>query len=247
MPGEKLSSEELARYDRQLPLFGIGGQAKLKNVSVLIAGVGGLGSFEAMYLAALGVGRLVLVDADYVDITNLNRQVLYWTEDIGKPKPYPAAEKLRRLNPNVEVVVVRERITPETASRLVKDVDVVIDGLDNWETRLILDEAAYRAGKPYIHAGVYGFQGQVVVVVPGETPCLRCLLPPFLRTPERIIAISPVVGIVAGIVVMELVKLVTGIGRSNKGRMIIVDTYNMEFMNVELKPRKGCMCPEPGV
>jgi molybdopterin/thiamine biosynthesis adenylyltransferase len=121
-------------------------------------------------------------------------------------------------------------------------VDIVIDGLDNWQTRFIIDEAAYKAGKPYIHAGTYGLQGQVIVIVPGETSCLRCLLPPRLREPEKVIAVSPMVGMVAAIAVLELVKLVTGVGRANKGSMIVVDGYNMEVQVIPLVPRKGCRC-----
>ncbi|HIQ23690.1 MAG TPA: HesA/MoeB/ThiF family protein [Pyrodictium delaneyi] len=237
-----LSPAELLRYERQLLLFGAEGQKKLKKTSVLVAGVGGLGSFEALYLTALGVGKLVLVDGDTVEETNLNRQVLHWTDDIGRPKPISAAEKLRRLNPNVEIVPVTERITEDNVDYLVRQVDIVIDGLDNWETRFLLDEAAYRAGKPYIHAGIYGFEGQVVVVVPGETPCLRCLLPSSLKSPSKIPAAGPIVALVGSIAVTEFMKLVTGVGEVNKGKMIVVDAYTMDMMKIELRPRKDCKC-----
>jgi molybdopterin/thiamine biosynthesis adenylyltransferase len=238
----ELTYEEMLRYDRQLPLFGVEGQKKLRNLRVLIAGVGGLGSFEALYLAQLGVGKLVLVDYDVIDESNLNRQPLYWVNDVGKPKPMPAVEKLKSINPNVEIEAIHARIDRDLAAKLMERVDIVIDGLDNWQTRFIIDEAAYKAGKPYIHAGTYGLQGQVIVIVPGETSCLRCLLPPRLREPEKVIAVSPMVGMVAAIAVLELVKLVTGVGRANKGSMIVVDGYNMEVQVIPLVPRKGCRC-----
>lgn len=237
-----LSPREIARYDRQLPILGLEGQERLKKLSVLVVGAGGLGSFEALYLAALGVGRIVIVDGDVVEESNLNRQVLHWEEDIGRPKAVSAAEKIRRFNPFVEVEPVTEHVTRENIDELVRGVDAVLDALDNWETRFIVDEAAYRHGKVFIHAGVYGLEGQVIPVVPGETSCLRCLLPPSLRTPPKTPAIAFTVGIVAGVAVAELVKIVTGIGKANKGSMIVIDAATMETSIVELKPREGCSC-----
>jgi molybdopterin/thiamine biosynthesis adenylyltransferase len=243
--GAELSPQELLRYDRQLSILGLEGQRKLKALSVLVAGAGGLGSFEMLYLAAAGVGKIIVVDGDTVDRTNLNRQVLHWEEDLGRPKAVSAAEKIRRFNPNVVVEPVTEPITRDNVDELVSRADVVVDGLDNWEARFILDEAAYRQGKPFIHAGVHGLEGQVVPVVPGETSCLRCLLPESLSSPPKVPAIAFAVGIVAGVAVAELVKLVTGIGETNKGRMLIIDTATMEIMRIELRPRPGCTCPEP--
>jgi len=238
----ELASHEMKRYSRQLPILGIEGQKKLKNTRVLVAGVGGLGSVEAIYLAAVGVRKLVLADNDVVELSNLNRQILHWTDDIGKAKPVSAAEKLKKLNPNVEIEVVTEGITRDNVEELLKRVDIVIDGLDNWETRFLIDEAAYRLGKPYVYAGIHGFQGQVTVIVPGETPCLRCVLPPKLKTPSQVPVIGSVVGLVGSIAVTELVKLVTGIGEVAKGKMLVVDAYSMEMFKFELTPRKNCKC-----
>jgi len=237
-----LASHEMKRYARQLPILGVEGQRKLKNTKVLVAGVGGLGSVEAIYLAAVGVGKLVLVDNDIVELSNLNRQILHWTDDIGKAKPVSAAEKLRKLNPNVEIEIVTEGITRENVEELLKKVDIVIDGLDNWETRFLIDEAAYRLGKPYVYAGIHGFQGQVTIIVPEETPCLRCVLPPKLRTPQQIPVIGSVVGIIGSIAVTELVKFVTGVGEVAKGKMLVIDAYSMEMFKFELAPRKNCTC-----
>ncbi len=245
MAEQGLSPRELLRYDRQLSIVGVRGQEKLKRMSVLVAGAGGLGGFELLYLAAVGVGRLVVVDGDVVDETNLNRQVLHWEEDIGRPKAVSAAEKLKRFNPFIEVVPVAEPITRSNVEELVSSVDAVVDGLDNWETRFLLDEACYRLGKPFIHAGVHGLEGQVVPIVPGETPCLRCLLPERLTAPPKIPAVGFVVGTIAGIAVAELVKLFLGIGETNKGKMIVFDANSMEIMKIDLKPRPGCSCPRP--
>ena len=245
MVGVELTPQELLRYDRQLSILGLKGQQRLKSLTVLVVGAGGLGSFELLYLAGAGVGRVIVVDGDVVDRTNLNRQVLHWEEDIGRPKAVSAAEKIRRFNPNVVVEPVTEPITRSNVEDLVSRADVVLDGLDNWEARFILDEAAYRLGKPFIHAGVHGLEGQVVPIVPGETACLRCLLPERLASPPKVPAIAFAVGVVAGVAVAELVKLVTGIGDSNKGRMLIIDLATAEIMRLELKPRPGCRCPEP--
>jgi len=238
----ELSPQELVRYDRQLMVLGLEGQKRLKRLSVLVVGAGGLGSFEALYLAALGVGRIVIVDGDIVEESNLNRQVLHWEEDLGRPKAVSAAEKIQRFNPFIEVVPVTEPVTRDNVDELVRSVDAVMDALDNWETRFIVDEAAYRHGKIFIHAGVYGLEGQVIPIVPGETSCLRCLLPPSLKTPPKTPAIGFTVGIIAGIAVAELVKIVTGIGSANKGVMIVFDAATMETTRVELKPREGCSC-----
>lgn len=227
-------------------MFGLEGQRRLKSLSVLVAGAGGLGSFEALYLAAVGVGRLVIVDGDVVDPTNLNRQVLHWAEDVGRPKAVSAAEKVKKFNPFVEVEPVTEPITRDNVYELVERVDAVIDGLDNWEARFLLDEAAYSLGKVFVHAGVHGMEGQVVPIVPGETPCLRCLLPESLSSPPKVPAVGFVVGMVAGMAVAELVKIFTGVGRPNKGRMLILDAIDMEIVRVDLKPRKGCTCPTRG-
>ena len=233
----------LRRYERQIPLFGLSGQERLGDLSVAVIGVGGLGSFSALYLAAAGVGRLVIVDGDVVEDDNLNRQVLHWEDDIGRLKVYSALEKLRRFNPYMDIEVVPEHVAEDNAEKILRSVDAVVDALDNWEARFIVDRVAYRLGKIYVHAGVHGLEGQVIPIVPGETPCLRCLLPPSLKTPPEVPIAGFTVGIVAGIAVAELVKIVTGVGRANKAVMIVFDASSMEIVKVELKQRENCSCP----
>lgn len=240
----RLSPIELVRYDRQLPLLGVEGQARLKNTSVAVIGAGGLGSFEALYLAGLGVGRIVIVDGDTVEESNLNRQVLHWEEDIGRPKALSAAEKLQKFNPYIRVEAVQDRLRDDNAEKIIGSVDAVLDALDNWETRLLVDRVAYRLGKTFVHAGVHGLEGQVVPIVPGETSCLKCLLPPRLVSPQKPPAVAPIVAIIAAIAVVELVKILTGIGESNKGKMIVFDGSTMELIRVNLRPRPDCKCLE---
>jgi len=235
-----LSREELVRYERQIPVIGREGQEKLKRSTVLIAGAGGLGSASALYLAAAGVGRLIIVDPQDVELSNLNRQVLHWTSDIGRAKVESAREKLRRLNPNVEVEVYREELTEELARRLVSRADIVIDALDNWEARFLLNRVCVELGKPFIHAGVEGFYGQMLVVVPGKGPCLQCLLPrqPPSRSGVPVLATTP--GVLGLLQATEAIKLLTGVGEPTIGRLIIYDGYSMTFSEVRVRRRPDC-------
>ncbi len=232
------------RYARHIPLIGVEGQEKLRRMTVLVAGVGGLGCFEATLLACLGVGRLVLVDYDRVRIEDLNRQILYTPEDLGKPKVLAAAERLRKFNPEVEVVPVEEKITRDSVGRLLEDVDMVVDGLDNWEARFILDEEAYRRGVPLVHAAVQEAYGQVYLAVPGKTPCLRCIFPPTLAETQTrgVPVLAPAVAMVASVAVSELVKLATGWVEPELGRLILVDARTYTIDKIEVKPRPGCTC-----
>lgn len=228
------------RYERQIPVIGREGQEKLKRSTVLIAGAGGLGSASALYLAAAGVGRLIIVDPQDVELSNLNRQVLHWTSDIGRAKVESAREKLRRLNPNVEVEVYREELTEELARRLVSRADIVIDALDNWEARFLLNRVCVELGKPFIHAGVEGFYGQMLVVVPGKGPCLQCLLPrqPPSRSGVPVLATTP--GVLGLLQATEAIKLLTGVGEPAIGRLIIYDGYSMTFSEVRVRRRPDC-------
>ena len=228
------------RYERQIPVIGREGQEKLKQSTVLIAGAGGLGSASALYLAAAGVGRLIIVDPQDVELSNLNRQVLHWTSDIGRAKVESAREKLRRLNPNVEVEAYREELTEELARKLVPRADIVIDALDNWEARFLLNRVCVELGKPFIHAGVEGFYGQMLVVVPGKGPCLQCLLPrqPPSRSGVPVLATTP--GVLGLLQATEAIKLLTGVGEPAIGRLIIYDGYSMTFSEVRVRRRPDC-------
>ncbi len=235
-----LTEEEIIRYDRQIKLFGIEAQEKLKKATVLVVGVGGLGTAASLYLVAAGVGKLILVDREEVELSNLNRQILYWTEDVGKPKVEAAKNKLIKLNPNVKIVTYKSALNENLARKLVKESDVVIDALDNWETRFMLNRICVEERKPLIHAGVFGMHGQLLTIIPGETPCLQCIIPE--KPPERkgfpVLGTTP--GILALMQVTEAIKIITGYGKPAKGKLIIYDGERMSFSEINVIRRKDC-------
>jgi len=174
-----LTHTDLERYTRQILFksFGRDGQKKLKASHVLVAGVGGLGSPAAMYLTVYGIGRITLVDSDIVALSNLNRQLLHWEENIGQEKVYSAKDKLCKMNTTVEISPFSERINQDTCGSLLAGVDVVVDCLDNMSSRYVLNRACVEKGLPLIHGGVYGMMGQLTTIIPGRTPCLECIFP----------------------------------------------------------------------
>jgi len=221
-------------------IFGVEGQLKLKNAKVLVVGVGGLGSPAAIYLAAAGVGNLILIDFENVELSNLNRQVLHWTRDIGRPKVQSAVEKLRELNPEVNVEGIMGKADEDLLRRLVPRVDVVIDALDNWGTRFLLNKVCVEFRKPLIHAGVQGLYGQLIVIVPGKTPCLQCLIPkqPPEVKPFPVLGTTP--AIMAMLQVTEAIKLITNYGEQSLGKLIIYDGYRMSFNELRVSRRSDC-------
>lgn len=235
-----LCGEELERYDRQIRLFGIEGQERLKKSKVLIVGVGGLGSPAALYLAAAGVGEVILVDSEKVELSNLNRQILYWTRDVGRLKVESATEKLRELNPSVKIKSYPRKADEELLDQLVHEADVVIDGLDNWKTRFELNRACVKRRKPLIHAGVYGVYGQLLVVVPGITPCLQCIVvkEPPEKGPLPVLGTTP--GLLAMIQVTEAIKILTGYGKPALNKLVLYNGYTMEFQEVPVSRNPSC-------
>jgi len=230
----------LERYERQIRIFGVEGQVRLKKSKVLVAGVGGLGCTAALFLAASGVGNIVLVDSERVELNNLNRQVLHWTRDIGVKKVYSAAKKLKELNPEVNVEVVDDSLREDNVYDYVKRVDLVVDGLDNWRTRFIVNKVCVELGKPFIHAGVHEVYGQLLVIVPGKGPCLQCIIPkPPPETPNPPM-LSTTPGILALLEVTEAIKIITGYGKPAIGKMIIYDGYAMTFNEIQVKKRPNC-------
>ncbi len=230
----------LQRYARQIPLIGLDGQRKLARTSVLIVGVGGLGTAVATYLAALGIGRLVLVDGDRVSRSDLNRQILYDEDDVGKPKALVAAIKLKKFNPFIEVVPVAEELNEKNVDELVKEVDAVVDALDNWRTRFLLNDRCVAYRKPLVHGGVEGFYGQITTIIPRKTPCLRCIYPSSPREKSEIPIIAPVAGVVAMYQAMEVAKLVLGIGDLLICRMMIVDMLHNRTEIIPLERNPQC-------
>ncbi|MGN6186370.1 MAG: molybdopterin-synthase adenylyltransferase MoeB [Thermoanaerobaculia bacterium] len=234
------------RYTRQitLPEIGTEGQAKIAKASVLIIGAGGLGSPAALYLAAAGIGRIGLVDFDRVDETNLHRQILYATSDVGRSKLDAAAARLRDANPTIAIETHDARLTSENALDILRGYDVVIDGTDNFATRYLVNDACVLLGIPNVYGSVYRFDGQVSVFATNEGPCYRCLQPE--PPPPHLVpscAEGGVLGILPGVIgtlqATEALKIVTGIGETLAGRLLLFDALRMTFRTVKLRKRCG--------
>ena len=247
----ELTTDDLARYSRHLilPEVGMEGQRRLKAARVLCVGAGGLGAPLAFYLAAAGVGTLGLVDFDVVDASNLQRQIIHSTKDIGRKKLDSAEEKLLALNPALNVVKHETLLTSANALDILKDYDIVADGTDNFPTRYLVNDACVLLGKPNVYASIYRFEGQASVFAKENGPCYRCLYPE--PPPPGLVpscAEGGVLGILPGLVGMiqatEAIKLILGKGESLAGRLLLVDALNMKFR--ELKLRKNPECPVCG-
>ena len=247
----ELTTDDLARYSRHLilPEVGMEGQRRLKAARVLCVGAGGLGSPLAFYLAAAGVGTLGLVDFDVVDASNLQRQIIHFTKDIGRKKLDSAEEKLLALNPALNVVRHETLLTSANALDILKDYDIVADGTDNFPTRYLVNDACVLLGKPNVYASIYRFEGQASVFAKENGPCYRCLYPE--PPPPGLVpscAEGGVLGILPGLLGMiqatEAIKLILGKGESLAGRLLLVDALNMKFR--ELKLRKNPECPVCG-
>jgi len=213
---------DLERYSRQLGLLGVEGQLRLAEATVAVVGLGGLGSVAALYLAAAGVGRLILVDRDNVEPSNLNRQILYVEADVGKPKAVVAAERLSKLNPRLDAVPVPEEVDEGLARWIAGEADVVVDALDNWEARLLLDEAAWLKGKPLVHGAVEALRGQATTVKRGVTGCLACIAPPAPRRGCTAI-LGPAAGVIGSIEALEAVKVLAGAGEPLYNKLLYLD------------------------
>ncbi|MEI7920715.1 MAG: molybdopterin-synthase adenylyltransferase MoeB [Planctomycetota bacterium] len=243
-----LSPNDIKRYSRHLimPEVGMEGQKRLKAARVLCVGTGGLGSPLAFYLAAAGIGTIGLVDFDTVDESNLQRQILHSTKDIGRPKVLSASEKLVALNPDLNVVQITERITSENALQLFADYDVIVDGTDNFATRYLVNDACVLLNKPNVYGSIFRFDGQATVFFPPYGPCYRCLYPeppPAELVPNC--AEGGVLGILPGVIgviqATETVKIILGRGRTLQGRLMLYDALDMSFR--EMKVRKNPKCP----
>lgn len=231
--------EDGTRYDRQIPLFGEEGQRRLARSTALVVGAGGLGSAVSVYLATAGVGRIVVVDGDVVEVSNLNRQILHWQEDLGRPKAASAADTLRGLNPEVEVEAVPLFADEDNLEELVAGSDAVVDALDNFATRHLLNGSALAAGVPLFHGAISGLDGQATTIVPGMTPCLRCIFP---RPPpkEQVPSLGATCGVIGSIQATEVVKHLTGFGASLAGRLLLWDGYRGRCDEIPLERNPGC-------
>ena len=246
-----LSKDEILRYSRHLimPEVGMEGQLKLKQASVLLVGTGGLGAPLALYLTAAGIGRIGLVDFDVVDYTNLQRQVIHGTKDVGRPKIDSAIESMKDINPFVQLDRHEVALTSENALDIIKDYDYVVDGTDNFPTRYLVNDACVLLNKPNVYGSIVRFEGQSTVFAYEGGPCYRCLYPE--PPPPGLVpscAEGGVLGILPGIIGLiqatETVKLILGAGKSLVGRLLLYDALEMKFR--ELKLRKNPECPVCG-
>ncbi len=240
-----LTLDELERYDRQIMLREIGkeGQEKLKKARVFVAGAGGLGSPAAMYLTAAGIGNIRIADHDRVELTNLNRQVLHWDEDRGRSKADSASEKLKRLNPDVEIEAIQETITESNLAQLLAGYDLIVDAMDNLPTRYLLNKAALEHNIPFFHGAIYGFEGRAMTIIPHKTACLRCVYRGVIPE-EKVPVIGVTPAVIGCIQATEVIKYIVGIGELLTNKLLNYDALNMEF--TEFKVNKDPHCEHCG-
>jgi len=237
-----LTKNDLGRYQRQIlyPDFGETGQEKLKQSHVVVAGLGGLGCAASLYLTCAGVGHIALIDCDRVELSNLNRQILHYEEDIGEKKPSSAAQKLAKLNSSVEVTRVFKKITAQNARRIIKGATLVIDGMDNFSTRFIINKACVAEGIPFIHGGVHGLFGEVTTIIPGRTPCLACIFPEVLHGELELPVFGVTPAFIAILQVTEAIKLLAGFGSLLTGKMLYFNGDTMDFTVSNLTKNSNC-------
>jgi sulfur-carrier protein adenylyltransferase/sulfurtransferase len=242
-----LTEAELSRYGRQLvlPEIGVAGQERIREARVLIVGAGGLGSPAALYLAAAGVGVLGIVDDDVVELSNLHRQVLHGTPDVGRAKAMSASDSLRRLNPHVEVIPHQERLTAKRANSLFRDYDLVVDGSDNYPTRYAVNDACAELGKVWIYGSVERFSGQVSVFGASAGPCYRCIFPEApapgsTSSCEEIGVLGAVPGVVGSLQAVEALKCITGVGEPLVGRLLQLDFASGDMRVIQFERRSDC-------
>ncbi len=243
----ELLKSERARYSRHLLLPEVGeeGQRKLKAAKVLLVGAGGLGSPAALYLAAAGVGTIGIIDGDTVDVTNLQRQILYSTRDVGEKKAVTATKALEKLNPEISFVAYAERLTEHNALQIIGNFDIVVDGTDNFGTRYLVNDACYFKSKPNVYGSIFRFEGQASVFCAPYGPCYRCLFPDP-PAPDAVpnCAEAGVLGVLAGVIgtiqATEAIKLALGLGNSLAGHLLIYDAIGMEFAKLKIRRRDDC-------
>ena len=246
------TEEQITRYSRHilLPEVGGKGQKKLANAKIFVVGAGGLGSPVALYLAAAGIGTIGLIDSDVVDMSNLQRQVLHHTHDVGRSKVLSAKEKIEALNPDVKVETYEARFGSDNALDLIKPYDVVIDGVDNFPAKFLINDACYFAEKPLVHGGILRFEGRVFSILPKQSACYRCIFkqpPPAGLVPscQEAGIIGAVAGIIGTIQATEAVKIVLGIGQPLTDRILDFDAQKTQFREIKTKRNSQCiLCGE---
>ena len=250
-----MNDDQLLRYSRHilLPEIGVEGQERLRHARALIVGAGGLGCPAALYLAGAGVGHLTLADADKVDLTNLQRQILYRTQDVGAPKVEAARDTLHALNPEIEIAVLKSRVDAAQAEKLVADAHIVLDCTDNFATRHVLNRACVRHRKPLVSGAAIRFDAQLIVfdLRTGDAPCYACLFPEDGEVEEVQCSVmgvlAPMTGIIGAMQAMEAIKLLAEFGESLSGRLLMLDAKSAQWRSVRMKKDPACaVCKQKG-
>ncbi|GLI39420.1 molybdopterin-synthase adenylyltransferase MoeB [Geobacter hydrogenophilus] len=246
------TEQQIERYSRHIILREVGGkgQKKLLEGKVMVIGAGGLGAPIALYLAAAGVGTIGIADADVVDLSNLQRQVIHFTPDVGKPKVESAREKMEAMNPDVTVRTYQEWISAANIARIIADYDFVIDGTDNFAAKFLINDACVMAGKPYSHGGILQFVGQTMTIRPGESPCYRCIFPApppkdAIPTCSQAGVIGVLPGVIGTIQATEAIKFLIGKGELLAGHIMMYNALEMNFRKVKINRNRKCpVCGE---
>lgn len=240
------NEEELERYSRHILLqdVGVEGQEKIRNGKVLIVGAGGLGAPVALYLAAAGVGTIGIVDGDVVDLSNLQRQIIHFTSDVGRPKVESAKDKIEKINPHVKVHTYQEFLASDNALEIVKDYDFVVDGTDNFPVKFLINDACVMAGKPFSHGGILRFEGQTFTHLPG-TACYRCMFnspPPAGAVPtcSQAGVLGAIAGMLGTIQAAEVLKYLTGVGELLTNKLLTFNAKTMDFRKINTHRHDGC-------
>jgi len=234
-----LTANELKRYERQIKVFGEDGQERLKNAKVFIAGAGGLGSAISIYLTSAGIGRIRIVDDEKIELSNLNRQILHWDKDVGKRKAASAEEKLKKINPYVRVEAISETIEENNVLALVDDFDLIVDAMDNFHTRYLLNRIAIAKNIPFFHGAINGLYGQATTIIPGKTACLKCIFPeppPLMTFP----VIGAICGVIGCIQATEVIKHLIKMGSFLENKLLLWDGLDAKIDEIELERNPSC-------
>ncbi len=247
-----LREDQIERYSRQIILPNIGGkgQEKLLNGKVLVIGAGGLGSPCALYLASAGVGRIGIVDSDVVEVNNLQRQIIHSTANVGKPKAESAKERMNAINPDVEVIPYKLRVTSKNILDIIKDYDIIVDGSDNFPTRYLVNDACVLSKKPLSHGGIFRYDGQVMTIIPGQGACYRCLFPEppppgLVPSCQEAGILGAVAGVIGTIQANEVLKYILNMGNLLSGKLLVFNALDSSFRQVKVPRDPKCpVCGE---